>query len=835
MNPTPSRFPSRPRGSALITVLLLSFLLITIAASVMNWSLTERRLNARSAYWLEARNAAEAVAEYGAAQVAKAFNTNLNPSFASGGTPGPITFPATLASSFFAGSRVDTSSLEIKVGNVGDAKLTYMDPSNPNNQYDPLIGRYVSRRDITVLAKATVNPPTGGGSPVTAYIMEKVSFRGAPLLAFAIFYSDNDLEFNETPQMDIYGPVHVNGNLFVGPAGSSPQPLSFHGSVTASGNVYHAWRGTSTTAKEGGSSMSSTTAVNFSTDTTTSGSPVNMRASDGTWKDSTMGADSSTSGLSNLQALLTSARNTSFSQYASQTWKGQLQTAVMGVQSYNPMGFNEVVAQDSSGNDIIASSDTADDGANVGTGSGYGHGYGPHSLIEPPLTVSSSDTYAAAKTSLEEQKFSRQAGLYLKVVVNSDGSLASSTLYADPNSGASPPTGTPGGTTVDSVSGRVQLGTVPSSVFQYIPYSTVDVTTSHTSHGTTTYTTNTYVNSGIFDQHQDVGVNLVQVNMQALKTALTDMSDSHSTTGTSGTDILTADNSTKWGQEGVADPTGFNIQKSGSTGWNGAIYVDVESSDSTHQTGVILANGKVTSGNSLTPMGSSAINGNEGLTVATNAPVYVLGNLNADGTVDTTSTSNSALYPDDKAGGTAVSASSESPMAIAADAVTVLSANFFGTGSGSGATNLVPSTNSSTSGSAYSSNSTNAPNASGSVEIAAAFISGTIETSPDSTGTQQYSGGVHNFPRFLETWSSSSGTQYSVAIRGSIVNMYKSRVATVGWSQSYYSAPVRQWGYDQIFANGKFPPIIPQVLSYRRIDFTYLSNAADYAAAVAGL
>jgi len=88
-----------------------------------------------------------------------------------------------------------------------------------------------------VVSKVTVNPPPGGGRPVTAYIEEKVSVRGAPLFAYAIFYSGNDLEFGETPTMDIYGTgACKRPNLFVGPAGSSPQALTFHGQVTASGN-----------------------------------------------------------------------------------------------------------------------------------------------------------------------------------------------------------------------------------------------------------------------------------------------------------------------------------------------------------------------------------------------------------------------------------------------------------------------------------------------------------------------------------------------------------------------------------------------------------------------
>ena len=273
-------------------------------------------------------------------------------------------------------------------------------------------------------------PAGSAGKPITSYIMETVSVRGAPLFAYAIFYSGNDLEFGETPQMDIYGPVHVNGNLFVGPAGSSPQSLTFHGPVTASGNVFHAWRGTTTTAQEGGSTMSATTAVNFSTDTTVGGNPFNMRIpSSGIWKDSTDGNDSSTSGLAALQALVTPARSATFSQYASQTWHGNLQTEAMGIQSYNPMGFSEIVGVDGSGNNILATDAIADDGANVGTGAGYGHGYGPHSLIEPSLAApASTDPYVTAKAAIEEQKFANKASLYLKVVVTPGTAGAADTL-----------------------------------------------------------------------------------------------------------------------------------------------------------------------------------------------------------------------------------------------------------------------------------------------------------------------------------------------------------------------------------------------------------------------
>lgn len=791
-------------------VLLYSFLLLTLVASVMQWSLTERRLNSRSAYWLEARNAAEAASEYGCYQVAQAFSAKMNPTFGSGGTA--VAMPSSFASSFFSGSNVTQSSIEVRAGTVTKVPATslyYVSPLDPNNRYDPMVGRYVYRRDVTVLGKVTVTPPTANGGPVTSYVMQKVSIRGAPLFAYAIFYSGNDLEVNPLPQMDIWGPVHVNGNLFVGSV-SNGVSLNFHGPVTASGNVFHAWRGTTSTAQQS-STMSSSSAVQFPIDSTGT-TLVSMRTAGGTWNDSTMGASAGVSGLANLQALVTPTRTTQFAAHASQTWKGNLQTAAHGIQSYNPMGFSEVVAVQGGAN-VLATDDIADDaGVIAGTGASgvYGQGYGPHSLIEPPLTVSSTDTYKVAKDAIEEQKFSNKAALYVKVEV--DGSdNATIKLYGDPRSA---PSGTPAaqigpnnglllatatfsGTTGSTVTNVT--GTFPSGVVNYVKY---------------VRNASNQVTSGMYDQRQDKGVNLVQLNIGNLRTALNDMIGAT----TNANITITKPDGTKWGS---GSTNGYDKYTTTSTGWNGGIYVDVSSSTyPTKHSAIVLSNGQVTSGTSLVP----TVNNVNGLTVATNVPAYILGHFNADGTIGSSGTSNSALWPDDTASGTPITSSTQSPVCIAADTVTILSPNYFNTSG----TKVVPS--SQASGNAYNSYTTQRPNASGSTEIAAAIISGSNTTSPSGSGTQEYSGGVHNMPRFLETW-----TGNTVAIRGSLVSMYNTRYATGIWASSYYQPPNRQWGFDQLFANGTYPPICPQVISYRRVDFTFLANEAAYNAEVAKL
>ena len=906
----------RTRGSAFVTVLLFTFLLLTLVASILNWSLSERKMNIRASYWLEARNAAEAVAEYGFAQINTQFSSHANPpSFDPGGTS-PLNLPPThspmLTTDFFYGSHVDPTSLEL-IGGIAQSvpssgALYFVDPNDPNNANDTLKGQYVYRRDVQVLAKATVLPPNGD-TPVSAYVTETVSVRGAPLFANAIFYSNNDLEASPGPTLDIRGPVHVNGNLILSAQGTvetgTANYISFYGAVSASGDLYHAWgnvnrvaegRGYDSSQGDGLGERLGSDPLNF---VNSAGTLVNLKDSTtSTWRDSTLGTDNTlfdangryystaTDALTQLQGKLSA----SFRQTASQTWSGNVQTEAMGVAAYNPVGATGQVGVDGSGNPILANTYAADP-----------LGYGPHAMIDPPnTTLSSGDPYYAAKQEVEQQKYSEQAALYVQVVVTPGDQVP-------PTSGGGP--GTPDRAVVNLYSwpgsaaaagvtdparigpnGGLLLGTVPSGLVSFIPYqatvpnSTVTAPATQTSYsatgsgtvwhiktttktggtlttsnvtltyngsgtsaasggtlsfsggssssstgaatytsssaallaapggGATTYTTTgastttpgatsgATVSSGVYDQRQLAGVNLVQIDMSALRLALNDTN-----TGTRDANAILDASGNVWGN-GSSD--GYSPLVSGSTGWNGGIYVQVAKSDGTTagQTSVAVANAKVASGSSLVPTVNSTVSG---LSLATNAPLYVLGNFNSDG--NNATTSGSATTPDDgktDAQGTPLSA--EVPVALAADAITILSPNYFQTAGTYGS--AAPTTNTSST-SAYSSWKTASPSASGNTEVAAAFITGITPTSSTA-----FSGGVHNLPRFLENWGSNT-----VAIRGSLVCMYQSKIATGSWAQRYYSAPKRNWGFDVIFQNGHFPPLSPKVMSYRRVDFSDLS------------
>jgi len=81
-----------------------------------------------------------------------------------------------------------------------------------------------------------------------------------------------------------------------------------------------------------------------------------------------------------------------------------------------------------------------------------------------------------------------------------------------------------------------------------------------------------------------------------------------------------------------------------------------------------------------------------------------------------------------------------------------------------------------------------------------------------------YSGGVENFPRFLEDWSGKTFTY-----KGSMVDMFASETATGKWvyGGNYYNAPTRNWSFDVQFLNSTtLPPGTPSVRTIQKITWT---------------
>ena len=154
-----------------------------------------------------------------------------------------------------------------------------------------------------------------------------------------------------------------------------------------------------------------------------------------------------------------------------------------------------------------------------------------------------------------------------------------------------------------------------------------------------------------------------------------------------------------------------------------------------------------------------------GLTVATADPLYVLGHYNQ---------TNAANLGTNNTAGTL-------PASLAADAITILSPNWSDANSHAvlSSRNAAPTT------------------------VNAAILAGAVDTV-----LGHYSGGMENFPRFLENWGLASVFTYN----GSMVKMFPSLYATNAWpgTGTVYDPPKRNWAYDVNFDDVlKLPPLTP--------------------------
>ena len=160
-----------------------------------------------------------------------------------------------------------------------------------------------------------------------------------------------------------------------------------------------------------------------------------------------------------------------------------------------------------------------------------------------------------------------------------------------------------------------------------------------------------------------------------------------------------------------------------------------------------------------------------GLTVATGRPLYVWGDYNE---------LNAANL------GTA-NTSTTRPASLVGDAITILSDSWTDANSASPVGSRIASA----------------------TTVNAAFLTGAVDTT-----LGHYSGGMENFPRFLETWGSTNVFTYN----GSMIKMFPSLYATNVWGQAnIYAPPKRNWAYDANFDDPtKLPPKTPSLLKVIR-------------------
>lgn len=707
------------RGTAIIIVIVATMGIAIILGSLLNYSVTEKRLNQRATLRLEAKSAAEAVVELGFAQLVQRFDSkNSFPIDAlapkSGGNP--LTIPSQFHSFFTSNSAHDaktnvvmppasydpfapwgTYETELIGGVVPPGEWKFIDPAVPGNEDDKLKGRWVFVRGVKVYSKATMLDEVSN-SKMAAYTSQVLQVRDAPLFSHAIFYN-MPLEIAPGPRMIVNGGVHANGDMYVQSGGG----LDFLSNVTATGQLFH--------GRNPASGMSSSSGdVRFPD---IDNNLISMR--DGSWLDS---------------------RNLDWAEISSDRWGGNVQTEEHQVQRQNLVQIPDYQADD-------PTTPAANDALNTA-----------YEIIMPARA----NNDPAYNAEIEQQKFAYKAGLTVRVnPITMSYDLV--TYDRDVN----------GNIVYDSSTGRpreVALNDSADPVAVVEPglqiYDPLDGQIK--------------VVSGIGDMRQQRLLNTVEVDVGKLRA------------------LVESNDESNWGGNANQKPENW---------WNGVVYVQApQQADPNRPDNVVPARNnwgvKLHNGSNIPNPTFGHTRDTYGMTLATNAPLYVQGHFNADGN----SSTGSSINPDSE------SVLNEPPAALAADAVNFLSTAWEDE---------------------RSFQNLGRRNASSFTEVSAAILTGLVPSG--KTGSNSYSGGVENFPRFLESWSSDT-----FRYRGSMVALFESEVATDPWGGTggIYNAPNRDWGFHKKFAEGYYPPGTPNTRSYRRVDFRDMTEA-QYNAALAAL
>ena len=231
----PGSFLSQ-KGSALVSVLIIGVAFFIVIGVTLRWGVTEKSINKRHVLRHEAKNASEAIVEYGFAEMVRKFTT-------SSALPinylqtNPLLLTDYTFDTFYDGTYVDTAAAELNGGQVIEFPLppgVYIDPGDPANEFDPLKGKLVRVQEVAIYGKATTTPTVG--KSINSYTTQTLQVRDAPLLSHAVFYN-MDLEMHSGSTMDIGGPIHSNTDVWAMAKGSGP--LTLHGTVTAGWRIMH--------------------------------------------------------------------------------------------------------------------------------------------------------------------------------------------------------------------------------------------------------------------------------------------------------------------------------------------------------------------------------------------------------------------------------------------------------------------------------------------------------------------------------------------------------------------------------------------------------------------
>ncbi|OIO60912.1 MAG: hypothetical protein COZ46_03240 [Verrucomicrobia bacterium CG_4_10_14_3_um_filter_43_23] len=735
------------RGSTLLLTLLVTTALTLVLGSLLQWGVGEQKNNERHFLRLKLKNAVESIIEYGVADLRMRWeNETIFPLNALAPSNNPINLPQSFFD-FYADTEIQVDSSEITGGTVPPGQWHYIDPDNPANQFDSQKGKLTFIRNVKLYAKSSASVPKTNQT-LTVYGEETLQVRDAPLFTHAVFYN-MDLEFHPGPAMSMNGPVHANGNIWVAAVDS----LKFNSTITTPLKYYHGfirWPDDWSSGSEG--SQQGT---------------VSIKDADGNYMSDYKGSGNKSLSSSYYDSRYTvtvdgETRN-AWRELASNRWDGNVQTDVHEVPYLNPIGFKNYIDDDP------ATPTVAGDDLNYA-----------YALIEPNMPAKKpsdpSQPNPEHKGEGEKQKFAYKAGLIVRLIKEPDASKRPAhaqhlkgdyyiALYKLARDNAFNPYSEP----TLNADGNVQEIAVTMDSDQFDDVFRMYEYQEDSSSNTPT--------ESFWDARRGKGLDVLRFNVSQFRELV---------------------DNTRWNYNPLLWTSGYTP----TVDYSGIVYFEFPRNTSITNRpdnvtvsqdnfGLLVINGS----NIPNPSYNYGPGRSPGFTIATNNTLYIKGHFNADGDEAT----GSATEPDH-------ANSPNPPVALAADAITILSNNWDFTKSKSSASNRTASSFN---------------------EVCAGIIAGLVPTAKG--GAAISSGGNHNFPRFLENWS---GKKFRY--RGSMVCLYESEIANQGYSTSYYSPPQRDWGYYTRFKEGHYPPGTPMVRSFKKVDFKFITKA-EYEAALGNL
>ncbi len=349
-----------------------------LTASLLRYTLSERRGNERNRLNLRTKTTAENICLYAAEQITtKLYRLRSASPIAFIGGTNQVALPPLEVLQASHPQYSSGSAMEVFAGLTSSTGLVFINPATHPD--DPNAGLQVNTAAVPIIARATGWHPSLGN--VVSYARQDLAVDFVPLFQFAVFYN-MDLEIWPGANFTLAGPVHVNGELSARCQTGFTATIAFLERVSASKGFYAdsnrqgAWVNNVGILDSGAGGSGP---VTFRHSTT--GTATEIKNSSNVWRDHKYG-----------QSTESATTQNNFKVFATNTYGINLRTAVHGVTELKLPAVSGYAKVD---NPATVGEDERNNG---------------RQLIERP---SSADTGA-----IKETKIGRKAGLY--IIVNPD-------------------------------------------------------------------------------------------------------------------------------------------------------------------------------------------------------------------------------------------------------------------------------------------------------------------------------------------------------------------------------------------------------------------------------